>query len=93
VIVGGIKIKGGVDGHHFFCTQLYSLMNVRRRGIAHCGGDHALLKVGEMDIFGRFLGLGLGLISGQKKEACPARGPKQDREIFRGCMSRSPYKP
>ena len=29
----------------------------------------------------------------KKKMACPARGPKQDREIFRGCMSRSPYKP
>ena len=28
-----------------------------------------------------------------KKRACPARGPKQDREILRGCMSRSPYKP
>jgi len=27
-----------------------------------------------------------------KKKACPARGPKQDREILRGCMSRSPYK-
>ena len=29
----------------------------------------------------------------KKKKACPARGPKQDREILRGCMSRSPYKP
>ena len=25
--------------------------------------------------------------------ACPARGPKQDREILGRCMSRSPYKP
>ena len=46
----------------------------------------------QMDIFGNLLGLGLGLITGQKKRACPARGPKQDREILRGCMSRSPYK-
>jgi len=45
-----------------------------------------------MDIFGNLLGLGLGLITGQKKKACPARGPKQDREILRECMSRSPYK-
>ena len=46
----------------------------------------------KINIFGNLLGLGLGLITGQKKKACPARGPKQDREIFRGCMSRSPYK-
>ena len=47
---------------------------------------------GTSDIFGNLLGLGLGVNTGQKKEACPARGPKQDREILRGCMSRSPYK-
>ena len=29
----------------------------------------------------------------QKKTACPARGPKQDRKILRRCTSRSPYKP
>jgi hypothetical protein len=38
----------------------------------HCGGDHALPKVGEMDIFGKFLGLGLGLITGQKKRGLPS---------------------
>ena len=46
----------------------------------------------KTDVFGRFLGLGLELNTGQKKKACPARGPKQDRKIFRECMSRSPYK-
>ena len=57
------------------------------------GGHTAFKEQEEFDIFRSFLGLGLGLIIGQKKEACPARGPKQDREILRGCMSRSPYKP
>ena len=66
------NIKGGVDGRRFFCTQLHSLKNVWRRDITHCGGDHALLRVGEMDIFGMFLGLGLGLISGQKKRGLPS---------------------
>ena len=60
-----------------------------RRGI----GITRFTEKSGIDILGKCLGLGLGLNTGQKKGACPARGPKQDREIFRGCMSRSPYKP
>ena len=39
------------------------------------------------------LGLGLGRIKSEKKRPAQPEWPKQDREILRRCMSRSPYKP
>ena len=63
-------------------------------GTSQIAAEIRFTKRGKVvDIFSNLLGLGLGPVTDQKKKACPARGPKQDREIFRGCMSRSPYKP